>query len=77
MNIKALHTLLIEVKAIVNSQPMTTETINHVQSNVSLSPSNLLMMKLKVVILLLGGFGPADGYCCKRWRRTQHTVNEF
>ena len=51
LNNKALHTLLIEVKAIVNSQPMTTETINDFQSHVPLFPSSLLTMKLKVVKL--------------------------
>ena len=67
LNSEALHTLLIEVEAIVNSQSMTIETINDVQSHVRLSFSNLLTMK----------FGPADTYCLKRWRRTQHIVNIF
>ena len=48
LNGEALHTLLIEVVAIANSQPMTTETINDVQSHFPLSPSNLLRMKSKV-----------------------------
>ena len=74
---EALHTLLIEVEAIVNSQPMTTETINDVQSHVPLSPSNLLMMKSKVVMPPPGSFRPADPNCRRRWRRTQHIVNEF
>ena len=56
---------------------MTTETINDVQSHVPLSPSNLLMMKSKVVMPPPGSFGPADVYCRKCWRRTQHIVNEF
>ena len=38
---EALHTLLTEVEAIVNSRPMTTETINDIQSHVPLFPSNL------------------------------------
>ena len=52
LNDEALHTLLIEVEAIVNSRPMTTETINNVQSHVPLSPSNLLTMKSKVIMYL-------------------------
>ena len=56
---------------------MTTETINDVQSHVPLSPSNLTTMKPKVVIPLPGSFRPTDAYCRKRWRRTQHIVNEF
>ena len=72
LNDEALHTMLIEVEAIVNSQPMTTETINNVQSHVPLSPSNLLTMRSKVVMPPPGSFGPGDGYCHKLWRRTQH-----
>ena len=77
LNDEALHTLLTEVQAIVNSRPMTTKTINSVQSHIPLSPSNLLTIKLKVVMPPPGSFGPADAYCRKRWRRTQHIVNEF
>ena len=67
LNDEALLTLLIEVEAIVNSQPMTTETINDVQSHVPLSPSNLLMMKLNIVMPPAGSFQPVDAYCCKCW----------
>ena len=70
-----LYTLLIELKAIVNSRPMTTGTINYVQSHVPLSPSNLLTMNSKVVMSPPGRFRPADTYCRKRWRRTQHIAN--
>ena len=40
LNNGALQALLIEVEAIVNSWPMTSETINNVQSHVQLPPSN-------------------------------------
>ena len=56
---------------------MTTKTINDVQSHVPLSLSSLLTMKLKVVMPPPGSFGPADTYCRKRLKRTQHIVNEF
>ena len=75
LNDEALHTLLIEVEATVNSRPMTNETINDVQSHVSLSPSNLVMMKSKVVMSPPGNFVTADAYYRKLWR-TQHIVNE-
>ena len=75
LNDESLHTLLIEVEVIANPRPMTTETINNIQSHVPLSPSNLLTMKMKVVIPPPGSFGPEDAYCRKRWRRTQHIVN--
>ena len=60
LNDEGLHTLLIEVEAIINSRPMITETINDVQSYVPLSPSNLLTMKLKVVMPPPRSFGSAD-----------------
>ena len=50
LNDEALYTLLIEVESIVNSRPMTTETINGVQIHVPLSPSSLLTMKSKVAM---------------------------
>ena len=34
-------------------------------------------MKSKVSVPPPGSFGPADAYCRKRWRRTQHTINEL
>ena len=40
LNNEALQALLIEVEAIVNSWPMTSETINNVQTHVQLPPSN-------------------------------------
>ena len=75
LNHEALHTLLIEVEAIVTSRPVTTETINDVQSHVPLSPSSLLTMKSKVVMPPPGSFGPAHTYCRKRWRIAQHIAN--
>ena len=42
-----LHSLPVEVEAIVNSRPMTTENISDVKSNIPLSPANLLTMKSK------------------------------
>ena len=47
---ESLHTLLVEVEAIVNSCPLTTETINDVTSLIPLSPLNLLTMKSKMVM---------------------------
>ena len=74
LNDEALDTLLIEDN---NRRQMTTDTINDVQIHVPLSSSNLLTMESKVVMPPPGSFGPADAYCRKRWRRTQHIVNEF
>ena len=74
---ESLHTLLIEVESIVNSRPMTIETISDVNSCVPLSPSNILTMISKVILPPPGSFSAADVYCRKRWRRVQHISNEF
>ena len=68
---ESLHTLLVEVEAIVNSRPVTIETISDVKSNISLSPANLLTIKSKVILPPSGCFSSADIYCRKHWRRVQ------
>ena len=52
LHYKSLHMLLVEVEAVVNSQPMTTETIGDVKSDIPLSTANLLTMKSKVILPL-------------------------
>ena len=68
---------MIEVEAIVNSRPLTIETIADGTSEAAISPSNLLTMQSKVVMPPPGSFGTTDLYSRKRWRRIQHIANEF
>ena len=77
LNDESLHTLLTETEAIINSRPLTVDTINDPNSLKPLSPSNLLTMKSKVVLPPPGSFSSADLYSKKRWRRVQHIANEF
>ena len=74
---ESLRTFLYEASAIVNSRPLSTETINDPLSDPPLSPNMLLTMKSDVILPPPGNFQKADLYCSKRWRRTQHLVNEF
>ena len=74
---KSLHTLLVEVEAIVNSREMTAETISDVKNDILLSPVNLPTMNSKVISPLSGSFSSAHIYCQKRWRRFQHITNKF
>ena len=76
LNDEALNTLIIQVEAIVNSRPLTIETIADGTSEAAISPSNLLTMKSKVVMPPPGSLGTPDLYS-RRWRRIQHTANEF
>ena len=66
---KSLHTLLVEVEAIVNSRAMTAD--------IPLSPVNLLTMNSKVISAFSGSFSSAHIYCQERWRRFQHIANKF
>ena len=77
LNDESLRTLLAETEAIVNSRPLTVDTLGDVQSKQPICPSNILTMKSKVVLPPPGHFVKADEYSRKRLRRIQHIANEF
>ena len=66
-----------EVELIINSRPLTAETISDSKSEIPLSPSNLLTMKTSVVMPPPGEFSKPDAYSKKRWRRVQYIAGEF
>ena len=70
-----LQTLMAETEAVINSRPLTVETIN--EGFKPLTPNNLLTTKSKVVIPPPGVFQRPDLYCRQRWGRVQHITNEF
>ena len=70
-------TLLVEVEGIVNSRPITCESIGDVNSIIPLSPMQLLSSKTRVVMPPPGTFQKEDMYCRKQWRRVQHLSNKF
>ena len=76
LNDESFRTLLVEVEAIMNSRPITTDGINNPDS-LPLSPINLLTMKSMVIRPPPGVFQKEDLYCRRRWRRVQHLSNEF
>ena len=47
---ESLQTLLVEVEAVVNSCPLTTDLLSNINSLIPVSPINLLTMKWKVVM---------------------------
>ena len=65
-----------EVESIVNSRPLTVDSLGD-ESVDTLSPFNLLTMKSKVVLQPPGNFQEADIYCRKRWRTVQYLANVF
>ena len=74
---ESLLTVMTETEAIINSRPLTVESLSNPTSMMPLSPSNLLIMKSKVILPPPGKFSRPDMYCRLRWRRVQHIANEF
>lgn len=65
---ESLQILLDEVKAIINSSPLTTGVLNDVTSIIAPpSPVNLPTMRSKVALTPLGNFMSPDQYCRKHW----------
>ena len=77
LNDESLHTFLAEVEAIVNTRPITPESLSDVHSPVPLCPTQLLTMKSQVVMPPPREFQKKDTYCRKQWRRVQHLAKEF
>ena len=62
---ESLQILLVEVEAIINSRPLTTDVFSDVTSLAPLSPVNLLTMTSKVVVPPPSHFTSPDRYCGK------------
>ena len=74
---ESLRTLMAEAEAVVNSRPLTVETISDVTSPLPLSSSNLITIKSNAVMPPPGRFESPDLYTQKQWKRVQHIVNDF
>ena len=74
---ESLQTLLVEVEAIINSRPLTTDVLSDVTRLAPHNPVKLLTMKSKVVMLPPGYITSPDRYCRKHCKRVQHLSNEF
>ena len=77
LNDESLRTLLVEVEGIINSRPMSCESIGDVNSIIPLSSMQLLSSKTRVVMPPPVTFQTECMYCRKQWRRVQHLTNEF
>ena len=69
LNDESLRTLMCEVEAILNSRPLTVDTLNDPNSLSPLTPNHLLTMKSKIVLPPPGSFQEADKYSRRRWRK--------
>ena len=52
----SLRTLMTEVEAVINSRPLTVETVSDSKSLIPISPSNILTIKTSVVMSQPGAF---------------------
>ena len=77
LNDEALRTLMAEVESIINSEPLTVETLSDINSQIPVSPKNLLTMKTNVVMPPPRVFAKPDLYSRRRRRRVQHIAEEF
>ncbi|XP_048846374.1 uncharacterized protein LOC125717469 [Brienomyrus brachyistius] len=73
----SLRTFFYEAMAIVNSRPLTTNTLNDPRSMEPLTPNHLLTMKSSVPLPPPGTFVREDLYARKRWRRVQYLSEQF
>lgn len=74
---ESLRTLITEAEAVVNSRPLTVESLSSPDGVEPLTPNHLLTAKSNVVLPPPGVFQRADFYLRKRWRRVQYLANEF
>lgn len=77
LNDESLRTLMTETEAIINSRPLTVDTLTDHDSPLPLSPIQLLTLKSEVVLPPPGNFERPDLYSRKHWRRVQFVANEF
>ena len=73
----SLRTLMAETTAVVNSRPLTTDTLNDPTSLMPLTPNHLLTGKSSVLLPPPGNFQKPDLYSRKHWRRVQYLANLF
>ena len=74
---EGLRNFLYEAAAIVNSRPLTVDTLNDPLSSPPLSPNLLLTIKTNVILPPPGNFQKSDIYSRKHWRRVQYLPNQF
>ena len=72
---EALRTLMTEAENVINSRPLTVESLSDPASPEPITPNHLLTLKSQLVLPL--PFQQLDLYSRKRWRWVQHLVNQF
>ncbi len=73
----SLRTFFYETMAIVNSRPLTVDTLNSPDSLEPLTPNHLITMKSIAALPPPGKFEREDLYGRKRWRQVQYLTEQF
>lgn len=74
----SLRTLMYEAMAIVNSRPLTINSLEQPDDPCPLTPNHLLTMKSGVIVSPPPGtFVREDLYLQKRWRKVQYLTDQF
>ncbi|XP_070183219.1 uncharacterized protein [Littorina saxatilis] len=73
----SLRTFLYEVMAIVNSRPLSVESLESADGPRPLTPNHVLTMKSGAILPPPGVFEDPDLYARKRWRCVQRMADEF
>ena len=74
---EAFHTFMAEVAAVLNSRPLTVDNLSNLYDPSPLCPSQLLMLKFKVILPPPGQFLPEDINSQRQWRRIEYLANKF
>ena len=77
LNTSTLRTLFYEVMAIVNSRPLSVESLEDPLGPLPLTPNHILTMKSAGILPPPGVFERADLVARKCWRRAQFLADEF
>jgi len=73
----SLRTMLYEVMAIINSRPLSVESLESADGPRPITPNHILTMKSGSTLPPPGVFEDADLYSKKRWRCVQRLADEF
>ena len=71
------HTFFYGVMAIINSRPLTCQTLNDPKSLEPITPNHLLTMKNKIIFPPPGNFVREDIYARTRRRKVQYLAEQF